>query len=142
MAVNSAVDALTIENNTFRNQYNRGIYFGADSTAHVNGNFLVTDADTASTSYIGIQASDGANVQNNRLELNSGQYGILAPNGDTSVNGAFISGNVIRGSGLTTSIHCFGGTKNNHLIDNFVQVANGGQCGVDPNTETGTITIF
>lgn len=142
IAVNSAVEALTIENNTFKNQYYRGVYLAVDSTAHINGNFLVTDTGVAASSYIGIQASNGANVQNNRLELSSGQYGILSANGDDSVNGALISGNVIRGSGLTASIFCFGGTKNNHLVDNFVQVANGGQCGVSPNTESGTITIY
>jgi Right handed beta helix region len=135
-------ESVNIIGNAVHNQKTNGIRVeitGALATV-VQGNTVQTDASYASATYAGISLANYANALNNVLDLQSGQYGILCPNGGASTPGAVVAGNVIR-SAITASIRTAGGSQKNIIVNNFVQQAIS-DSGSPNNTVTGNTTIL
>jgi hypothetical protein len=109
----------------------------------VNGNLIVQESgQTPSSSYNAIQATNGVNVLNNTIDIETnttGQFGILCPSGGSSVPGAVVANNIIRSLANVPSIRAAGGSVNNIIVNNFVVqgVSNAGT-----NTVSGNTTIF
>jgi hypothetical protein len=135
-------ESVVIAGNVFHNQTTGAIrsQIATTTAITIQGNTVQTDAAYAAAGYSGIWASNGVSVLNNVLDLQSGQYGVLCPNGGASTQGAIVAGNVIR-SAVTASIRTNGGSQKNLLTNNFVQQAIS-DAGSPNNTVTGTLTIL
>lgn len=137
----SLIESNNIIGNTVKNQYIGGLWV-ADATSRnvtFQANEVQTDAAYAGASYAGITLKNNTYAINNTMDLQSGLYGILCPNGGASTNGAIVNGNIIRSANLTASIRCAGGSQNNWLVNNFTQQA---ISDAGTNTKTGNVTIF
>ena len=137
----SLIESNLITSNVLKNQYTAGVFIN-DATGinvAVTNNTFQTDSGYASATYSGISMKNNTFALGNVMNLLSGQYGILCPNGAASTNGALVQGNIIRSTGITASIRCNGGSINNLISYNFVQqaISNAGT-----NTLTGNQTIF
>jgi hypothetical protein len=111
----TTVRDLLIANNSCRNQQNNGIRFNAAPAGNclVNGNLIVQESgQTPSSSYNAIQPTNGVNVLNNTIDIETnttGQFGILCPAGGSSVPGAVVANNIIRSLANVPSIRAAGG---------------------------------
>lgn len=135
-------ESVNVIGNTLHNQTTSAIRINiaAALATVVQSNTIQTDASYASASYAGITLANYASALNNVLDLQSGQYGILCPNGGASTPGAIVAGNVIR-SAITASIRTAGGSQKNLITNNFVQQAIS-DSGSPNNTVTGNLTIL
>lgn len=136
---------LLIANNSFRNQQTNGVRFNAAPAGNclVDGNLIVVEStQTPSSSYAGILPQNGVNCLNNTIDIETntaGQFGILCPNGGSSVPGAVVANNIIRSLANVPSVRAAGGSVNNMIMNNFIvqAVSNAGT-----NTVSGNTTIF
>ena len=135
-------ESVNIIGNTLHNQLTNGVRFNIAGAlaAVVQGNTIQTEAGYASASYAGLGLTNHVNAIGNVLDLQSGQYGILCPNGGASTPGAVVANNVIR-SAVTASIRTNGGSQKNIIANNFVQqaISDGG---TPNNTLSGNVTIL
>ena len=141
-SVTGLIEANLVTGNTLKNQYTNAIVFfdASGRGMYATNNSIQTDASYASASYSGILLKNNTYALNNVMDLLSGQYGILCPNGAASTNGGIVQGNVIRSTGITASIRVNGGAINNILNYNFTQQAIS-DAGTG-TTKTGNVTIF
>lgn len=116
ISVLSVAEGVTISHNTLKNQYYKSIFGQVAAPVHAVNNYVNTDVGATWASYIAIQLENGASIENNRLELKSGQYGIYGPAGGASTLAAIITGNVVHG-GTTSSIML--GASNNFATNNY-----------------------
>jgi hypothetical protein len=138
--------AIKVSGNTLLNNYHRGVNVNSDVTGRAisfDGNTVIVESGyTTNGSYSGINAQNNSVVTNNVMDVQttSTQAAIGCPNGAAGVNGAIVTGNVIRSAGLAYAIRAAGGSQNNWIVGNYTQqaISNGG--GVS-NTVAGNYTI-
>ena len=139
---------VSINNNTFRNQNLRSIYFWADALGaiDISGNTILLDAASSpSSSWRGINMEgNGATVQGNHIHTEkntSGHYPILCPAGGASTQGAIVINNTIRSGTNVPGVRTPASSQKNIVVNNFLQqaVSDGGS---PNNTVSGNTTIL
>ena len=145
----STTAKISVSNNSFNNQFSRGIYFESTTSGlelSVEGNLISTDSGfTTVGGYFGIYANaHNMLVANNNLSLqntDASGVGIHVNQGGSSINGAIVTGNMVRSTAMLYAIRTEVASQNNWIVGNYVQQSIH-DSGTPNNTVSGNFTIF